>query len=175
MKPAHIFSLCLVAFALAACGNAREQLGLNRKSPDEFAVVKHAPLAMPPSYNLRPPRPGAPRPQEQSTIEQARQTVFGEDAPEQQTRYAPADSEMLLLQQAGTQIADPDIRDKVDAETEGMGDSNKPVAEKLLGIVGVEDEPSATVVDAAEEAERIRKNREEGRPVTEGETPYIEQ
>jgi len=38
---------------------------------DEFAVVTKAPLIMPPDYNLRPPRPGAARPQEQSERQQA--------------------------------------------------------------------------------------------------------
>ena len=50
----------LISFlALSGCSDAKEQLGLTRSAPDEFAVVKRAPLAMPPDYTLRPPRPGA--------------------------------------------------------------------------------------------------------------------
>src|ERR1700760_1982891 len=45
--------------------------GLTRDAPDEYTVPTRAPLSMPPDYNLRPPRPGAPRPQEQSERQQA--------------------------------------------------------------------------------------------------------
>lgn len=180
MKKTYIAALAIfiTPFALGACSGAKEQLGLERSAPDEFAVVKRAPLEMPPSYYLRPPAPGAPRPQEQTTDVQARQTVFGEAQQEQPAeQQAAADgttsSESLLLQQAGTGIADPSIRSKVDEETAEMKDYNRPVAEKLLGI-GDDGQPYATVVDSKKESERLRKNMEEGKPVTEGETPYIE-
>src|ERR1700684_2991769 len=45
--------------------------GLTRDAPDEYTVTTRAPLSMPPDYNLRPPRPGVPRPQEQSERDQA--------------------------------------------------------------------------------------------------------
>lgn len=172
-----IFAVCLSPLILASCSGAKETLGLERTVPDEFAVVKRAPLEMPPSYYLRPPRPGAPRPQEQTTDQQAKQTVFGEAAIQEEAIAQPENttsSEALLLQQAGTNVADPAIRAKVDAETAELGDRNKPVAEKLLGLAGGSSEPSASVVDAAEESARIRENLETGKPVTEGETPYIE-
>src|ERR1700710_3238097 len=49
--------------------------GLTRDAPDEYTVTTRAPLSMPPDYNLRPPRPGAPRPQEQSEREQAAEAL----------------------------------------------------------------------------------------------------
>src|ERR1700742_2437245 len=49
--------------------------GLTRDAPDEYTVTTRAPLSMPPDYNLRPPRPGAPRPQEQSERQQAQETL----------------------------------------------------------------------------------------------------
>lgn len=160
--------------SLSACGGVKESLGLNRKAPDEFAVVKRAPLAMPPDYALRPPRPGAPRPQEQATSQQARQAVFGGEEP-QPVSNAKTDGESLLLQKAGGNAADPNIRRKVDKETASLQDRNVPVAKKLLGLGGAEFEPSATVVDQAAEAERLRENAEQGKPVTEGETPSIDE
>ena len=163
------------SLALTACGGGEihEALGLNRDAPDEFAVVKRAPLEMPPDYNLRPPRPGAPRPQEQTTAAQARQSVFGGESA--QARPLKTDGESLLLHHAGGEGADPAIRAIIDEETAQLRNRNKPVAEKLLGLGGSSGEPSATVVDPAAEAERLRKNAEEGRPVTEGETPSIEE
>src|SRR3954452_14114804 len=49
--------------------------GLTRDAPDEYTVTTRAPLSMPPDYNLRPPRPGAPRPQEQSERQQAEEAL----------------------------------------------------------------------------------------------------
>ena len=56
--------LAVTAVALSACGSVREDLGLGRSPPDEFAVIDRPPLSMPPDFSLRPPTPGAPRPQE---------------------------------------------------------------------------------------------------------------
>lgn len=174
MRKIVLTSFFALSFMLTACGtDVQEELGLKRKPPDEFAVVKRAPLAMPPDYSLRPPRPGAPRPQEQTTSEQAKQTVFRSE--QQNKTLTRTDGESVLLHHAGSSAADPNIRAKVDSETAKLHDRNKPVAEKLLGIGGDRDKPSATVVDAEAEAERLKKNAEEGKPVTEGQTPSIEE
>ncbi len=63
--------------ATGGCSNVKETLGLTKQSPDEFKVVSRAPLSMPPDYNLRPPTPGAPRPQEGTPRDQAQQAVLG--------------------------------------------------------------------------------------------------
>ena len=67
----------VAAGLLAGCSEARQAMGLGKRAPDEFTVVKRAPLSLPPQYSLRPPEPGAPRPQEPSPTEQARQQVLG--------------------------------------------------------------------------------------------------
>ena len=42
--------------ALAGCsGTVQEKLGLGKRAPDEFQVVRRAPLILPPDYSLRPP------------------------------------------------------------------------------------------------------------------------
>jgi len=68
---------CLAGGALltAGCGDLKKAIGLDRTPPDEFAVESRAPLTMPPDFNLRPPQPGADRPQEKSSGQQARQTI----------------------------------------------------------------------------------------------------
>ena len=158
---------------LAACSNAKEQLGLTRSAPDEYAIVKRAPLEMPPDYALRPPRPGMARPQEAEPGKQAQMALFGNDS-QQSSRKTPEDGESALLQQAGADNAQPGIRQQVDRETALLEPQEKPVIEKLLGWAGTGSEkPPATVVDAKAEAERLKKNAEEGRPVTEGNTPTI--
>jgi len=48
---------------------------MERVSPDEFAVESRAPLTIPPEFELRPPQPGAPRPQEATAADQARKVI----------------------------------------------------------------------------------------------------
>lgn len=172
MKKHCIFpAIFVAALSLSACENARDTLGLTRDAPDEFKVVKRAPLSMPPGYNLMPPQPGAPRPQEQATSETARQAVFGDNAATQPQEVS--DAENALLREAGADIAQPNIRQIVDTEVVERDDSQKPVAERLLGLGGGADN-EGTVIDAKAEAERLRHNMEEGKPVTEGDTPSLD-
>jgi len=86
---------------LASCG--RSGL-LNRERPDEFAVQRQAPLVVPPDFNLVPPAPGAPRPNEGAAQEQALEALFGGPAPRSQV-------ETSALDRAGS--AAPGIRSSV--------------------------------------------------------------
>ena len=169
IKPILLLSCALLP--LAACSGIKQQLGMNRNAPDEFAVVKRAPLELPPDYTLRPPSPGAPRPQEQSTNAQARETVFGGEAQRDQQNGTGED---VLLQSAGADRADPSIRGKVDRETAAMAPKQQPAVKKLFNI-GRKQQPETSVVNAEKEAERIQGNVQAGRPVTTGETPSIRQ
>jgi len=63
------------AFLLSGCADFKQIIGLDQPIPDEFAVESRAPLTIPPDFNLRPPEPGAPRPQEESTEKQAEQII----------------------------------------------------------------------------------------------------
>lgn len=157
----HKSSLLLVALlsagTLSACSNAKEQLGLTRSSPDEFAVVKRAPLEMPPDYSLRPPRPGAARPQEQAMNEQAREAVFGSDSGAR--RAAPANGESALLQEAGATQVDPNIRTVIDRETAITAPEKQPVVKRLLGIDLGGKEEDTGVLDAEKEAARLKKGQ----------------
>src|ERR1051326_866829 len=61
MKVLHaVLGLCVCTSVLSGCDALRNAAGLNKKSPDEFAVTTKAPLVIPPDFNLRPPTPGAP-------------------------------------------------------------------------------------------------------------------
>ena len=152
----------LAGVSLSACSNAKQSLGLTRASPDEFAVVKRAPLEMPPDYALRPPRPGAPRPQEQGMNEQARATVFGSDTGAR--KAAPASGESALLQAAGATNANASIRNVVDHETAMESPEKKPVAERLFGIKRGDAE-SEGVLNAEEEAARLKAQYSAQTPV----------
>jgi hypothetical protein len=67
---------CLSAsLLLGGCSNFRRAVGIDQVGPDEFAVEARAPLTIPPEFDLRPPQPGAPRPQEASSAEKARKVI----------------------------------------------------------------------------------------------------
>ncbi len=171
----HKIRILLIALGavacLSACENAKKELGLTRSAPDEFAVVKRAPLEMPPDFSLRPPEPGAPRPQEQVMTEQARETVLGAGKPKDATQNR-AKGEIALLDAAKAQYAE-DIRQIVDEEAAKTERKNEPVAKKILNI-GKDQLPPATIVDPQAEAARLQTNAAQGKPVTEGKTPTIE-
>lgn len=165
-----------VMFGASACEKTKEQFDFSKKPPDEFAVMKREPLEMPPNFNLRPPTPGAPRPQEQATEAQARAAVLGDPALANKPRVEAASAgEAALLQQAGAGYADPSIRAKVDQETAKMAEEDMPGIDQLKKMVGKDVEAPAVVVDPTAEAERIKANKAAGKSVSEGETPKIEE
>ena len=65
----------LAAAGLQGCSNFKQMIGLEPTMPDEFAVESRPPLTIPPDFDLRPPRPGTPRPQEKTAAQLARQDL----------------------------------------------------------------------------------------------------
>jgi hypothetical protein len=72
---ASLVGACLSLLVLSGCGGMRAVLGMDQAGPDEFAVESRAPLLIPPDFNLRPPQPGAARPNEVTAAERARRVV----------------------------------------------------------------------------------------------------
>lgn len=73
-KSVLVAAVCGSATLLASCGGGL----LDRKRPDEFAVARQAPLVIPPDFSMRPPQPGAPRPQDSGgASQQALDALFG--------------------------------------------------------------------------------------------------
>ncbi len=157
-----------IALAVSGCSEARKTFGFERTVPDEFAVVSRAPLTMPPDYALKPPRPGASRPQEMAMRNQAASTLLGSTPASSGERSG---SEDVLLQKAGAGRADADIRQKVDRESALMTAASKSFVDDLL--FWKKDRPQGTVVNPRQEADRLKSNRVEGKTVTEGDTPMI--
>ena len=157
-----VCGLLLVPLVLGGCTDLKRALGMEKVVPDEFAVVKAAPLALPPDFALRPPRPGAAPTQEISSTEQARQTIF--KASDQQTAAVPdadklSTGENQLLRQAGAAAAPRDIRDTVNREAmQSAPPIDESFAAKLLfwrtpeKSVGLTD----VVIDPQQEAQRLK-------------------
>lgn len=172
------FSLiAAMVLALSACEGVKKQLGFTKQSPDEFKVVSRAPLTLPPDYNLRPPEPGIPRPQEGTTSQQAKNAIFRLQ-PEAGTLEPKIESddrslaELSLLKAAGAGQADPNIRRIIDAETLRLNAEGDDFLEAL--VFWRDPQAPGEIVDASEEAKRLRENAALGKPVTDGETPTIE-
>ncbi|NCO04153.1 MAG: DUF3035 domain-containing protein [Alphaproteobacteria bacterium] len=164
-----------ISFALIGCESTKEQFDFSKKAPDEFAIVKRAPLEMPPNFNLRPPRPGQARPQEDSAVDEAKQAIFGEEGVSvAQTEAAPvSEGESILLQKSGVDLTAPNIRDVIDAETQQLNKENKPTIDRILGVTGKKYEAPSSVVNARAESERIQTNIEQGKSVSDGATPTV--
>lgn len=177
MRRSALLCLSVVALALAGCGDVREQLGLEKQAPDEFRVVARAPLTVPPEFALRPPRPGAARPQVGTPTDQARRTVFrlGDQQPTVE-EVMPDDGRSLgersILMQAGANEADPEIRQVVDRETQRVNAESQDFLEDL--IFWRDAQPTGDVIDAEAEARRLREAQAIGQPVTGAGTPTIE-
>lgn len=146
--------IALSLLAVQGCSSLRSAAGLDKRAPDEFAVVKRAPLIVPPDYALRPPVPGATRPNVETPSAQARATLTGQ--PNELVRATPGDSttpaafgrvppaapssagEQALLARTGSAAADPHIRRKV-AEEEATA---VPVDDALFTRLMGEPAPS---------------------------------
>lgn len=163
MKPNLISSLLIAsaALSLCACESTKKQFDFSKKAPDEFAVVRRAPLEMPPDFNTLPaPKPGAPRPQEESPVNQAKTAILGEDATNRvATENGVSQGEAVLLQRTGAANASPAIRRAVDVETDKIAKEEEPGIDKLKGLVGMDTDrdASAKVVDPVAEINRLRQ------------------
>ncbi len=163
------------AISMSACESTRKQFDFSKKAPDEFAVVKRAPLEMPPDFSIQAPKPGAARPQELSATDMAKEAVLGEATIKKTAKdNNVSQGEAVLLQKTGGANASPAIRDAVDRETAEIADEEMPGIDHLKKMVGQKVEAPATVVDPVGEVNRIKQNKAQGKPITEGKTPNIE-
>src|SRR6185312_2191430 len=79
------------AVALMGCQTIREATGLSKEGPDEFAVVTKAPLIIPPEFNLKPPRDGAPPTNQVDPTNSAQSALFDAQDPAAAAKNIPGD------------------------------------------------------------------------------------
>jgi len=156
---------------LAGCdsNNLTRTFGLSRDAPDEYTVTTRAPLSLPPEYNLRPPRPGAPRPQEQSERQQAEEALVPQlalGAPQ----GSASPGQAALMQEAGP-AAPSDIRRRVDQDARYDPDDDSFV-DKLL--YWRKPDAQHAQVDPQKESQRLRQNAALGEGPDVGDTPIIQ-
>jgi hypothetical protein len=176
-----IYTFALVAgamLALTACADTREAFGLSPKSPDEFAVVDHPPLTLPPDYALRPPRPGIESATGNNPAEKAAKALYGDDkmklVPQQGVGALNpkvlSPSEQALVTQSGATNADRAVRSQL--AREGEVTPNKKLLDDLL--FWKKPKQAGTIIDPAAEAKRLEQAKKSGQPVTSGATPAYE-
>ena len=160
-----------LAVSLGACSgdDITRSFGLVRDAPDEFEVTTRAPLSMPPDFTIRPPRPGAPRPQEQSSATAAESALVPQAALATSGAGLTPGQE-ALISQAGP-AAPPNIRQRVEAEA-SLETPDRGLTDRLM-FWKPPPQPGI-VVDPSKEAQRIRQNAALGQPLDQGDTPIIQ-
>ena len=159
---------------LGGCEQTREAFGLQKSSPDEFSVVTRAPLAIPRDYGLRPPAPGAQRPQEVTTKNEAKDILLSSGSNGAQRYHGGkklSRGEFALLSKAGAQNADPSIREMVSRESSVLAIKDGQFLATLMSWRN--KERPGIIVDAGNEARRLRENAALGDPPVKGTTPVI--
>lgn len=64
-----IFAIISILITLTSCDHAvKRYLGIDRKSPDEYSVVRTPPLSIPPNFELTPPKDSSRNRAEQAPI-----------------------------------------------------------------------------------------------------------
>ena len=176
-----VFGAAFASFALGGCSALENIGGAKKVSPDEFKIVSHSPLTMPPNAELRPPRPGEPRPQELTPAEQAKEALSpvlaGRNQQQRQpgagpgTTTAATGSEQALVSKINQSAAiDPDIRSRVNQDTKTINDNNKGFVDSL--IFWQDPAPNGVVLDPTKEQQRLRDAQASGQPSTTA-TPTI--
>ena len=106
-------------------------------SPDEFRVVKKAPLVIPPEYSLRPPQAGQAQPFEVDESRIGTVAAFGSDLGQ---NSSPA--ERALAAAAGANAVSPIIRQQVEWEQAKTIRKATSVSDRVLGWEGGEEDTS---------------------------------
>ena len=168
MRVNHMISFCLIVLMLAGCGQVRDQLGLNRHSPDEFTVIKRAPLTLPPDYNLRAPSTNTELITSTVTTE-TKQALFGNTSAK---TVSSDDADNAFLNQIGTSDINSDIRNDINRDNGFVDVKEKSTLEKIFR--GDQSNDIDSIVDAKAEADRISEATENGDALTGDDTPVIE-
>ncbi len=170
-RPQVLTVVALAGLALAGCAgrDVTDTLGLTRDAPNEFVVTTRAPLQMPPAFDLRPPAPGTPRPQEQPERRQAEEALVPE------TALAGASGQDSPGQEAIVRQAGPPAPNGIRAEVNAEASKDVPrttITDRLL--FWQKPPQPGTLVDPTREAQRLRSNAALGQDVQQGDTPIVQ-
>ena len=157
--------------------------GEEKNAPDEFTVYSRAPLSMPPDFGLRPPKPGATRPQTIVSRNQAKDALLSRGSTpalnepkgdNSQTDANQTPGITVLLNNTGATQAIPNIRALVNSETSSLSNgADGGIAESILFWRKNDKGLKGAVIDPASEQRRMRRTVSEGDVIEEGSAPTI--
>lgn len=125
---------CVVALPLIGCGGS-DGLGYTKNVPDEFNVVRRAPLIVPPEFNLLPPSSTSSRPTAPQGAELARLIVL----PNAPLDISSKAEKSLVERAAGGKAYGDGIREELDNQTRGTVSENAELVEKLVADKSASD------------------------------------
>lgn len=154
-KALPLAALACAALALAGCDSLRSAAGISKAAPDEFAVVTKAPLIIPPDFNLRPPRPGAPPLNQVLPTQAAQASLFSNDPSAVASTISGnySEGEKLLLAKSGAVDASPTIRQMIAADNAKLEAADSSFTDRLL--FGVSTDKNGNPLNADAEAQRL--------------------
>ena len=134
--------LACSSLALVGCsGSLADKLGMGKRSPDEFAVVKRQPLIVPPDYDLRPPDPNAEPPRAARSNVRTRAALTGVPVDERPVGIAgdgtsgagsEATGEDALVARTRAAAGDPAIRERLAREGGAPADADQALFERVI-------------------------------------------
>jgi len=168
---------------IASCsGSVRDTLGMRRSAPNEFKVVSHPPLSVPPEFSLRPPVPDESFVASKSTSTEAKKVLFEKASADikiiEKTNGEEAFSSLFKANDANPEIKSLLQKEFIEAarEEEEKSFLEKNLLSKLPSFSkDDEDKAPNEVVDAKLEKERIAENKKKGEKITGNETPVVNQ
>jgi len=144
-------AVCLCATVLSGCESLRKAAGLQKKSPDEFAVTTKAPLVIPPDFNLRPPTPGAPPSNARDPSTNAELALFSNADIQTIATGLPGTytmGERMLLANAKAQNSDPAIRARLNADQRAVQNADRSFTDRILNTSATRDTGKPINADA---------------------------
>jgi hypothetical protein len=184
--PLTVSALSLLLTGCAA-NTVKEAFGIDNRAPDEFRVVSRPPLSVPPQFELRPPSAdGAPT--DTPAYAKAQSLVTGDpngvtadtavkpvaikslDKTAKGSDKSTTAAESNFLSKAGAAQADPEVKQKLTEEKIAQQIKKEEDGESMWNRITFQSGSKEPVVKADEEAARIKKAAQEGKPVTEGKT-----
>lgn len=153
---AFALSVACVPLLLTGCSDVGKALGFSKSVPDEYRVMARPPLSVPPEFHLRPPRPGAEPLHHKDADKEAQRALLGTTI----TSGTVTSAESTLLQKAGADKANPNIRQELRQNPDSYTDEKDGFFDKLkAGTLFGDDEEATDTLDAMDELERLKQKK----------------
>ncbi len=175
VKFKFLIVLILLMPVLTSCSGIKKELGFGRNSPDEFTVVKRAPLTLPPEYDLLPlVSDNATGNDTENTVSEKAKTVIFSSNKNTDTQMNSKNPEMALLNKVRASDANDNIRKEIDRENGYIVlDNDKGIVDKII-FWKDEEKQEDPIVDAGAENKRIQEKLKSGEKLDGSTVPVIQ-